>query len=417
MEKMITAHAWFSSFCLLTALSYATRLIMLIGISLEILLLVSPDLFQLPTFPVFLLTVCNTWNPVCDFTSGDMDGQQGHKNPSMSLNSRGSATAYDYDLCYGHVYNPNPVIPMAAGRTNNHSSPLSLSQWIEGPKTPHSYVEFLRENIEKAPSADVLESIGYPVGGIPAIDGISEIQRELLHNNAGKANFISGPNDYPLDQSEHGKLKLSATHTINPSNHEASASGRFLRPHDRPSVNRFSSSGFDESHAQQNHTYLKQEPNEYDCKVFQLQAKENMSAPSFLCQPHHCVPKPKASGSDRQRRLRIAESVRALQELLPNSAEHDQATAVDDIIDHIKFLQFQIKELTRSRLGGEPAYPFDYFKGCGHYSLHEQTMNEPLEEMMGKLLEINPLAATQLFERKGLYMMPWTLVDGLHRAT
>ncbi|OMP05011.1 hypothetical protein COLO4_09129 [Corchorus olitorius] len=245
-----------------------------------------------------------------------MDGQQGQKNPSMSLNSRGSATAYDYDLCYGHVYNQNPDIPLAAGRTNNHSSPLSLSQWIEGPKTPHSYVEFLRENIEKAPSADVLESIGYPVGGIPAIDGISEIQRTLLHSNAGKANFISGPNDYPLE-SENGKLKLSA-HTINTGNHEAS-----------------------------------------------------------------------------QRRQRIAESVRALQELLPNSAE----------------------ELTRSRLGGEPAYPFDYFKGCGHYSLHEQTINEPLEEMMGKLLEINPLAATQLFERKGLYMMPWTLVDGLHRAT
>jgi hypothetical protein len=43
-------------------------------------------------------------------------------------------------------------------------------------------------------------------------------------------------------------------------------------------------------------------------------------------------------------------------------------------------------------------------------------LNEPVEEMMGKLLEENPLAAAQLLESKGLLMMPIDLVEGLHQA-
>ncbi|XP_007050662.2 PREDICTED: uncharacterized protein LOC18613390 isoform X1 [Theobroma cacao] len=339
-----------------------------------------------------------------------MDVQQGHGNPLMSLNSGGGASDFSYD----YVNDSNPHFPMAAGRSENQLSPQSLSQWIDCPKTPHSYVEFLTENLEKVPTSDVLERIGSPVGGVHALDGISEIQRELLHNNAGKA-FSSRLDDYSLE-SEHGKLKLSA-YATNSNNCEASASERFLRPHDRLSVSRFSSSEY-ESHAQQTRTFWMQEPNEDNCNVFQLQPKETISAFSFLSQPHCSVPKLRASGSDRQRRLRIAESIRALQELLPNPAERGQATALDDIIDHVKFLQLQMKELSRSRLGGEPtSNPFVFLEGYGHYALHEQMMNEPLEEMMGKLLEINPPAATQLLESRGLFMMPRALVDGLHRVT
>lgn len=40
-------------------------------------------------------------------------------------------------------------------------------------------------------------------------------------------------------------------------------------------------------------------------------------------------------------------------------------------------------------------------------------INEPLEEMMGKLLEENPLAAVQLLELRGLYLMPIDLTNGL----
>ncbi|KAL6993926.1 hypothetical protein U1Q18_012035 [Sarracenia purpurea var. burkii] len=44
-------------------------------------------------------------------------------------------------------------------------------------------------------------------------------------------------------------------------------------------------------------------------------------------------------------------------------------------------------------------------------------LNEPLEEIMGKLLEVNPSAATQLLESRGLAIMPMDLVDPLlHQA-
>ena len=146
-----------------------------------------------------------------------MDGLRGHENSFMSLNSGGRANDFSYD----YIDDPNPLFPMAAGGSVNQPIPQSLSQWIDCPKTPHSYVEFLTENLEKVPTADILESIGSPVGGIHALDGISEMQRELLHSNEGKA-FNSRPDDYSLE-SEHGKLKLSA-YTTNIRNHEASAS-------------------------------------------------------------------------------------------------------------------------------------------------------------------------------------------------
>lgn len=51
-------------------------------------------------------------------------------------------------------------------------------------------------------------------------------------------------------------------------------------------------------------------------------------------------------------------------------------------------------------------------QGC-HYLPYDGLMNRPLEEMIGKLLEVNPFAATQLLESKGLFMMPIALAEGL----
>lgn len=145
-----------------------------------------------------------------------MDGQPGHENPLMSLNSGGSVNEFSYD----YVDDTKPVLLTATGRNTNQPSLQSLSQWIECPKTLHRYVEFLTENLEKVPTADVLQSIGSPIGDIYAVDGVSE-QRELLHSNEGKA-FSSGLDGYSLE-SEQWNLKLSAYPTeIN--NHEASAS-------------------------------------------------------------------------------------------------------------------------------------------------------------------------------------------------
>ncbi|GMI66538.1 hypothetical protein like AT5G64980 [Hibiscus trionum] len=341
-----------------------------------------------------------------------MDGQPGHENPYMSLSSGGNVDGFSYD----YVDDTNPVLLTAPGRNMSQPCLQSLSQWIDCPKMAHSYVEFLTENLEKVPTADVLKSIGSPVGGMHAVGGINEIQRELEHNNERKV-FSSGPDAYSLEP-EHGNLKLSSAYSTEINNHEASASERFLRQHDRPSsLNNFSSSEY-EFHAQQDNAFWMQEPKEEDYNVSHFQSKGTFSAPSFGSQPQYRIPKRRAPENDRKRKIRISEGIKALQELLPNSSERGQANALDDVIDYVKFLQIQIKELSQSRLGGElTSNPFVFLEGHGHYVLHEQMINEPLEEIMGKLLEINPSAATQLLESRGLYMIPWALVDGLNRAT
>ncbi|ONH93638.1 hypothetical protein PRUPE_8G243500 [Prunus persica] len=87
----------------------------------------------------------------------------------------------------------------------------------------------------------------------------------------------------------------------------------------------------------------------------------------------------------KTRRMRIAERLDALRELLPISTE----------------------DLCRSRLGGETiTEPIIFREGYGHYFCHQNMLNEPLEEMMGKLLETNPMAASQLLENKDLLLLP-----------
>ncbi|KAL6978498.1 hypothetical protein U1Q18_020166 [Sarracenia purpurea var. burkii] len=150
----------------------------------------------------------------------------------------------------------------------------------------------------------------------------------------------------------------------------------------------------------------------------QSHSRVAVATPVFSPRQHNHISRRRATAADRSRKLRIAERLDALQELLPHPKEGDKASLLDDIIDHVKYLQLQIKDLSRSRLGGEATTdPFIFLEGYGHYLLHEQMLNEPLEEMMGKLLEVNPSAATQLLESRGLAIMPMDLADPLlHQA-
>ncbi|KAG2643448.1 hypothetical protein PVAP13_2KG304600 [Panicum virgatum] len=59
--------------------------------------------------------------------------------------------------------------------------------------------------------------------------------------------------------------------------------------------------------------------------------------------------------AERLRRERIAERMKALQELVPNANKTDKASMLDEIIDYVKFLQLQVKVLSMSRLGGAAA--------------------------------------------------------------
>lgn len=146
-----------------------------------------------------------------------------------------------------------------------------------------------------------------------------------------------------------------------------------------------------------------------------------VAAPSLL-------PDPKSGGSstkqksektrysDRQRRQRIADNLKALHELLPTPDVGSQAYILDDIIDYVKYLQIQVKELSGSKLQADSnAIPLVFHEGYGHY-IKEQILNEPLEEIMGKLLEVNSAETCQLLENKGLVLLPIALVDELNQA-
>ncbi|KAL8121816.1 hypothetical protein AgCh_018525 [Apium graveolens] len=59
--------------------------------------------------------------------------------------------------------------------------------------------------------------------------------------------------------------------------------------------------------------------------------------------------------AERLRRERIAERMRALQELVPSCNKSDKAAMLDEILDYVKFLRLQVKVLSMSRLGGAGA--------------------------------------------------------------
>ncbi|XP_051141814.1 uncharacterized protein LOC127258833 [Andrographis paniculata] len=122
----------------------------------------------------------------------------------------------------------------------------------------------------------------------------------------------------------------------------------------------------------------------------------------------------KAYAADRFRRLRISHWLEALQEVVPHAKEGGKAAFLDDVIDHVKYLQYQVKDLCQSRLGGEStSNSFIFIEGHGHYVVQEQMLYGPLEEMMGKLIDVYPSAASELLQSKGLMVLPVAFAEGL----
>lgn len=132
--------------------------------------------------------------------------------------------------------------------------------------------------------------------------------------------------------------------------------------------------------------------------------------------------------AERLRRERIAERMKALQELVPNSNKTDKASMLDEIIDYVKFLQLQVKVLSMSRLGGAgavaplvadiPAEGANAPQGT-RTNGSQNTSPDGLaltERQVAKLMEEDMGSAMQYLQGKGLCLMPISLASAINNS-
>ncbi|CAA3014780.1 transcription factor bHLH66-like [Olea europaea subsp. europaea] len=131
--------------------------------------------------------------------------------------------------------------------------------------------------------------------------------------------------------------------------------------------------------------------------------------------------------AERLRRERIAERMKALQELVPNANKTDKASMLDEIIDYVKFLQLQVKVLSMSRLGGATAVAplvadmsSERRSSNGTQTASSSNNNETMtvtENQVAKLMEEDMGTAMQYLQGKGLCLMPISLATAISAAT
>ncbi|KAL5783590.1 hypothetical protein ACOSP7_008619 [Xanthoceras sorbifolium] len=131
--------------------------------------------------------------------------------------------------------------------------------------------------------------------------------------------------------------------------------------------------------------------------------------------------------AERLRREKIAERMKNLQELVPNSNKTDKSSMLDEIIDYVKFLQLQVKVLSMSRLGAAgavlPLITDAQAEGSNGLSLSAQagqgvdiSLNPDqvaFEEEVVKMMESNVNMAMQYLQSKGLCLMPMALASAI----
>ncbi|CAK9157314.1 unnamed protein product [Ilex paraguariensis] len=132
--------------------------------------------------------------------------------------------------------------------------------------------------------------------------------------------------------------------------------------------------------------------------------------------------------AERLRRERIAERIRALQELVPSVNKSDRAAMLDEIVDYVKFLRLQVKVLSMSRLGGAGAVaplvtdmPIssveeEVSEGGRSQPAWEKWSNDGTEKQVAKLMEENVGAAMQLLQSKALCIMPISLASAIYHT-
>ncbi|KAJ7973487.1 transcription factor UNE12-like [Quillaja saponaria] len=129
--------------------------------------------------------------------------------------------------------------------------------------------------------------------------------------------------------------------------------------------------------------------------------------------------------AERLRRERIAERMKALQELVPSTNKTDRAAMLDEILDYVKFLRLQVKVLSMSRLGGAGAVaqlvadvPLSAVEGEDidsgtNQQAWEKWSNDGTEEQAAKLMEEDVGAAMQFLQSKALCIMPISLASAI----
>ncbi|XP_022743902.1 transcription factor UNE12-like [Durio zibethinus] len=131
--------------------------------------------------------------------------------------------------------------------------------------------------------------------------------------------------------------------------------------------------------------------------------------------------------AERLRRERIAERMKALQELVPSCNKTDRAAMLDEIVDYVKFLRLQVKVLSMSRLGAAGAVaqlvadvPLSSLEGDGveggSQPAWEKWSNDGTEQRVAELMEEDIGAAMQFLQSKALCIMPISLASAIFRT-
>ncbi|ONK64424.1 uncharacterized protein A4U43_C07F25750 [Asparagus officinalis] len=156
--------------------------------------------------------------------------------------------------------------------------------------------------------------------------------------------------------------------------------------------------------------------------------------------PHHPAPRPRVrarrgqatdphSIAERLRRERIAERIRALQELVPTTNKTDRALMLDEIVDYVKFLRLQVKVLSMSRLGGAGAVaqlvadiPMSSVQ-VGEASeakttpqVWEKWSTDGTERQVAELMEEDIGAAMRFLQSQALCIMPISLAAAIYHT-